>query len=128
MFELKIRNHFSAAHKIVEHAGKCRFLHGHNWNVDVLVQSESLDPIGMAVDFSHLKAALKEILAPLDHVYLNDLPLFSTVEKNPTAENISRHIFNEMGGRLREIAPQARVARVDVYETDTCSASYFEVL
>ena len=126
MFELKIRNHFSAAHKILEHQGKCRFLHGHNWNVDVIVHAENLDRIGMAVDFSHLKSALKEIIDPLDHVCLNDLPLFSSVENNPTAENISRHIFFEMGSRLRHLAPHARIARVDVYETDTCSASYFE--
>ena len=126
MYELKIRNHFSAAHKILEHQGKCQFLHGHNWNVDVIVQADSLDRIGMAVDFAHLKASLKEILEPLDHTCLNDLSIFSTVENNPTAENISRHIFNEMRGRVRSLAPQAAVKRVDVYETDTCSASYFE--
>ncbi len=126
MFELKVRSHFSAAHKILEHSGKCQNLHGHNWNVDVTVQSPQLDRIGLAVDFSHLKFTLKEILEPLDHVNLNELTIFSTVETNPTAENLSRHIFNEFRGRIRQLAPQAQVKRVDVYETDTCSASYFE--
>jgi 6-pyruvoyltetrahydropterin/6-carboxytetrahydropterin synthase len=126
MFELKIRNHFSAAHKIVGHQGKCQHLHGHNWNVDVMVQADTLDHIGMAVDFTFLKSALKEIIEPLDHAYLNEISLFATSETNPTAENISRHIFNEMRGRVRLISPQAQVKRVDVYETDTCSASYFE--
>ena len=42
MFELKVRTHFSAAHKILEHPGKCARLHGHNWNVDVTVQAKSL--------------------------------------------------------------------------------------
>jgi 6-pyruvoyltetrahydropterin/6-carboxytetrahydropterin synthase len=126
MFELKVRTHFSAAHQIREHAGKCRFLHGHNWNVDVTVHADQLDRIGLAVDFTDLKEIVKQVITPLDHVNLNDLPLFATVESNPTAENISRHIFNEVQGRLRSVAPHARIKRVDVYETDTCSASYFE--
>src|SRR4051812_40881820 len=100
MFELKVRTHFSAAHRIVEHPGKCAALHGHNWNVDVTVQAAGLDRIGLAVDFSQMKSILKQILNPLDHVNLNDLPQFSSVETNPTAENISKHIFNEMLGKL----------------------------
>jgi 6-pyruvoyltetrahydropterin/6-carboxytetrahydropterin synthase len=126
MFELKVRNHFSAAHKILEHPGKCSHLHGHNWNVDVTIQAAEVDRIGLAVDFSHLKALVKEVIEPLDHVYLNELSLFSTVSTNPTAENRSRHIFNEIKGKLRAVAPQAHVTRVDLYETETCSASYFE--
>ena len=126
MFELKVRSHFSAAHMILEHPGKCRLLHGHNWNVDVTVHADELNRIGLAVDFTDLKSVVKEILQPLDHVCLNDLPHFSRVGSNPTAENISKYIFTEVRGRLRVQAPQARVKRVDVYETDTCSASYFE--
>ena len=126
MFELKVKTHFSAAHRVLEHSGKCANLHGHNWNVEVTVQAQDLNRIGLAVDFSDLKAAVKEVLGPLDHVYLNELPQFSTVETNPTAENVARHIFSEVRGRLRSLAPQATVKRVDVYETDTCSASYFE--
>ena len=126
MFELKVRTHFSAAHKIINHPGKCQYLHGHNWNVDVLVQSRELNHIGMAVDFSDVKKIVKEVIDPLDHSYLNEHPTFSTVENNPTAEVISRYVFNEVRGRLRNIAPHAEVKRVDIYETDTCSASYFE--
>jgi 6-pyruvoyltetrahydropterin/6-carboxytetrahydropterin synthase len=126
MYELKVRSHFSAAHKISEHGGKCANLHGHNWNVDVTVNAPTLNRIGLAVDFSQVKDAVKEVLTPLDHVCLNDLSQFSSVESNPTAENLSRFIFNEVRGRLRGLAPQAQVVRVDVYETETCSASYFE--
>ena len=126
MFELKVRTHFSAAHRIVEHPGKCQNLHGHNWNVDVVVQAQELDRIGLAVDFSIVKAVVKEIIAPLDHVNLNDLPQFSSVTNNPAAENISRYLFNEIRSQLRVAAPQAQVKRIDIYETDTCSASYFE--
>jgi 6-pyruvoyltetrahydropterin/6-carboxytetrahydropterin synthase len=126
MFELKVKTHFSAAHRVLEHSGKCANLHGHNWNVEVTVQAQDLNRIGLAVDFSDLKAVVKDVLGPLDHVYLNELPQFSTVEKNPTAENVARHVFEEVRGRLRGLAPHATVKRVDVFETDTCSASFFE--
>ena len=126
MFELKVRTHFSAAHQILEHPGKCQRLHGHNWNVDVIVQAQELDRIGLAVDFSQIKAVVKEVIDPLDHTHLNELKMFSTTQTNPTAENISRFIFNEVAGLLRNVAPQATVKRVDLYETETCSASYFE--
>lgn len=125
MFEVKVRTHFSAAHKILEHPGKCQRLHGHNWNVDVTLKSPELDRIGMAVDFSHVKDALKEVLTPLDHTYLNELPYFSTLETNPTAERICKFIFESMASRIRNLAPHCEVSRVDVYETDTCSASYY---
>lgn len=126
MFELKIRTHFSAAHKILGHSGKCQYLHGHNWNVDVTVQSEELNDIGLAVDFADIKSVVNEVIKPLDHVNLNELPLFSRPDTNPTAENIAKHIFIETRSRLRSSAPQAMIKRVDIYETDTCSASYFE--
>jgi 6-pyruvoyltetrahydropterin/6-carboxytetrahydropterin synthase len=126
MFELKVRTHFSAAHRLLEHSGKCQYTHGHNWNVDVTVQADQLNRLGLAVDFSQLKSIVKEVIEPLDHVNLNELSFFSTVETNPSAENISRHIFSEIRGRLRSVAPQVLLKRVDIYETDTCSASYFE--
>lgn len=126
MFELKVRTHFSAAHKILEHPGKCARLHGHNWNVDVTVTASQLDRLGLAVDFSTVKDVVKQVIEPLDHVYLNELHMFSTVQTNPTAEVISRYIYNEVAGRLRAVAPQANVKRIDLYETETCSASYFE--
>ncbi len=126
MFELKVRTHFSAAHRIVDHPGKCGRLHGHNWNVDVIIQSSQLNRIGLALDFSQLKEVVKEVINPLDHVNLNDLIDFSSVENNPSAEVISRHIFLQVKGRLRNQFPEVNLRRVDLYETETCSASYFE--
>src|ERR1035441_5651193 len=98
MFELKISTHFSSAHRILEHTGKCEKLHGHNWNVDLTVRTAELNAIGLAVDFADLKKILKDVVEPLDHVYLNELPQFSTVASNPTAENVSFYIYNQVRG------------------------------
>jgi 6-pyruvoyltetrahydropterin/6-carboxytetrahydropterin synthase len=126
MFELTVRSHFSAAHCVVGHPGKCGNLHGHNWAVIATVQATSLNSIGLAVDFSDLKRSLNEILGLLDHRNLNELSQFSTRECNPTAENVARFVFYELRGRIRDLAPQAKLTRVDIFETDTCSASFLD--
>jgi len=37
MYELKIVNHFAAAHQLEMVAKKCENLHGHNWKVEVFI-------------------------------------------------------------------------------------------
>src|SRR4030067_1173114 len=40
---LTVRSSFSAAHRMLEHEGNCERLHGHNWQVEVTVESGVLD-------------------------------------------------------------------------------------
>ncbi len=75
-YALTVRSSFSAAHRLLEYEGNCDRLHGHNWQVEVTVESEVLDARGMALDFRVMKASLNEILARLDHEYLNEVPPF----------------------------------------------------
>ena len=51
MFELDILRSFSAAHALRGYNGDCANFHGHNWTVQVFIQSETLNEIGIAVDF-----------------------------------------------------------------------------
>ena len=46
---------FDAAHRIRGHAGKCAYLHGHTYHLEVTVTAETLDPIGMVMDFDDLR-------------------------------------------------------------------------
>lgn len=39
MYELTVIVEFEAAHRIVDYPGKCDRLHGHNWSVEVTVDS-----------------------------------------------------------------------------------------
>ena len=48
----------------------------------------------MLADFVDLKKLLRGIAEPLDHVFLNDMPPFTTV--NPTAENMAIYICEKM--------------------------------
>lgn len=92
MFELTVEASFAAAHQLEGHPSPCGRLHGHNWVVALTVEGEELAPSGMVVDFKVLRGVLQEVVAELDHRYLNELPFFRNGTP-PTAENIARYIF-----------------------------------
>jgi 6-pyruvoyltetrahydropterin/6-carboxytetrahydropterin synthase len=120
MFEVKIKADFSAAHNLREVGGKCESLHGHNFAVEVAVESEALDEGGMVIDFRLLKAKTKEVLDTLDHRYLNELPFFRN--QNPSSENLAAYIFSEISRRIDQ--GSRRVRRVSVWESETSRATY----
>ncbi len=120
MFEVKVRDHISSAHVLHGYDGPCSRLHGHTWKVEVCLQACDLDPIGLAIDFKVLKNKLKEVLQPLDHVNLNELPAFAGM--NPSTENLARHIYKQM---VSKTAP-LKLKHVEVWESDTASIVYSE--
>jgi len=122
MYEILIKSDFSGAHNIKGYRGRCEELHGHNWKVDARFEIESLNDIGIAVDFKILKARLRNILKKLDHTYLNRLKAFK--RKNPSAENIARYIYGKLKGSIRE--KDIFVKSVSVWESDTSRATYYE--
>jgi 6-pyruvoyltetrahydropterin/6-carboxytetrahydropterin synthase len=121
--EVSIEMEFSSAHALRGYRGKCENTHGHNYKVEVHVRGSRLDSIGLLVDFRELKAATKEIVGYLDHKDINTLPPFD-VALNPSAENLAAYFFHEVGQRIN--SDRVRVHRVKIWETSTCSATYFE--
>jgi 6-pyruvoyltetrahydropterin/6-carboxytetrahydropterin synthase len=119
MYELHFTTHFAAAHNLRGYQGSCERLHGHNWKVDVTLESDRLDSLGMVVDFREVKSTTNSLLEELDHRYLNDLPAFA--EDNPTTENVARWIFGKLDERLPD---GVRVERVTTWESENCGASY----
>lgn len=129
MFELKITDHFAAAHNLREFQGKCENLHGHNWFVEARVRAHETDHIGLVMDFGLIKRHLKNVLDLIDHKYLNDLPEFAeagpTRETNPTSENIARFIFDRLAPKIREDSrDRAWLYSVSAWESDNASATY----
>lgn len=122
---------FCYGHRLLNYAGKCRHLHGHNARAVITLERETLDERGMVEDFSELKRVLRTWLdGEIDHTLLLCradplLPLLQeagervyVVEDNPTAEVIARMIFEyvaEQGFPVVEVA---------LWETDTSHASY----
>jgi 6-pyruvoyltetrahydropterin/6-carboxytetrahydropterin synthase len=117
-----VQRHFSAAHALREYEGACSRLHGHNYQVEVVVARHSLDELGMAMDFGELKRICDEVIEGLDHRLLNDLEPF--VQQNATSERIAEHIFHEIGTRLQKTS--VVLSQVRVWETPTSAATYRE--
>jgi 6-pyruvoyltetrahydropterin/6-carboxytetrahydropterin synthase len=119
VYALTVRTSFSAAHRLREYDGNCERLHGHNWQVEVTVASEVLDDQGIALDFRAIKSAVNDLLAGLDHRYLNEVSPFDRL--NPSSENLARYLFEEME---KKVPPPARMARVTVWESEDARAEY----
>lgn len=121
MYEIKVKGSFSSAHNLREYKGKCEAIHGHNWKVEVILESENLNSEGMVLDFKLAKKLLNQVLDKLDHKYINKIEPFNKV--NPTSENIAKFIFQEM---REKIGDDLKVKKVTVWETENSSASYYE--
>lgn len=112
---------FEAAHRLPNHDGKCRNLHGHSYRLQIevsglVVHHPGHPKDGMLVDFGDLKTAIKyHIWERLDHKYLNeDLPDIGT----PTAENICIWIKSQMPLVMKDFS-DARWEAIRLWETST---------
>ncbi len=121
MFELRIKTHFSAAHRLPGYEGSCADVHGHNWEVEVFVRGDRLNGIGMLIDFRQLRRQVGECLRRLDHSDLNELPEFAS--DPPTSEHIARYLFLALADRIND--ERCRIYRVTVWETHGAAASFF---
>lgn len=119
MYRICITDHFDAAHHLVGYQGACARPHGHRWTIQMNVEGRELDSRGMLIDFKLVKDILEEeVLSKLDHYDLNEIPAFNEGwENNPTAENISKFIYDKLNGiqGLKEVR---------VYESPDSSATY----
>lgn len=122
MFRISKKIKFEAAHILPNHEGKCGRLHGHSWEADIILEDTVLQELGssagMVCDYSHIKAAVADVWEnKLDHHFLNE----TTGLENPTSENLSRWLYEELKPVLGE---QLRAIRI--HETCTSSALYME--
>lgn len=124
VYVISTQAHYDAAHSLRNHPGKCARLHGHRYVVEVALQARELDGAGMAMDFSDLKAILRELAERLDHQNLNEIPPFDRVESS--AENQARWFFEEIRARLPEEHREG-LLYARVWESPTQWAQYGSV-
>lgn len=118
MYEVKVETSFSSAHHLLNYKGKCENMHGHNWKTEITARGENLDRSNILIDFKILKKAANEVMDYLDHKDLNELEEFKN--ESPSSEFIAKFIYKKMKEKINGIY------RVDVWETPTSRASYFE--
>lgn len=118
MFRLRIESHFDASHRIPNHPGKCKNLHGHHYKVEVFVVGNKLDANGIleGSDFINLKQTLTGVTDNFDHAHLND-----AIGDDTSAENISRIIFTELNNK-----GVSNLEKVRVWESPTQYAEYWD--
>ena len=137
------RLEFDAGHRIPNHDGQCRHLHGHRYAIEVTLTGELTNRPGkandgMVLDFGDIKRLTNQHVVELwDHAFLvakedeglvsflGTLPNHKTVimERIPTVENLAdaafailQPIFQEaFGGHLT-------LSAIRLYETPNCWA------
>ncbi len=131
---------FCAGHRLLGHEGRCAFLHGHNYRVEVEVEAvgggTEVDDVGRVVDFSLIKRRLLGWLDEhWDHTFIlwdKDVTALAAVKQaeptkyfllpwNPTAENMARYRLEVVAPHvLEDLGVVAR--RVAVWETEESCA------
>ena len=118
-------------HTLNNYQGACHRLHGHNYQLEVMVKSEGLDKSGFVMDFGDLKNVVNGILdQEYDHYFLVDekdsraekLKTLGalTVPFEPTAENLVISIAT----RIQRGLPGVSIVleQVTLWETSTSKA------
>jgi len=93
--ELTVEFGFSAAHHLAQAAGRCRHMHGHDYNLFVTIDGPVRDDDGMVMDFHEIDDIVQQqVIGQLDGTDLNALL------SCPTAERIAEWIFAQLDPRL----------------------------
>jgi 6-pyruvoyltetrahydropterin/6-carboxytetrahydropterin synthase len=86
-------------HRLMNHKGKCQYLHGHNYLIRVELQGYINDQ-GMIMDFSEVKNQIRTAFEPWDHAFVlhesdpaaSHIRMFSKLillPTHPTAEELA---------------------------------------
>ncbi len=117
MFEITKDFTFSAAHHLnLPNGHPCSRVHGHNYLVRVALRSETINELGMVLDYGDLAPFGEYINATLDHQDLN------SILAQPTAENVAIHLWFIFGETVPAV--NAFTCAVGVSETPRCWAWY----
>ncbi len=125
--------YFCYGHRLMNHPGKCRNLHGHSVKASISIKQESLNEQGMVCDFADVKDCVEGFIDKvLDHNFLlhkNDpiIPAllanneqFLAIDEHPTAEVLSKMIY-------QHVKQQGfNVDQVVLWETASANACYRE--
>ena len=125
---------FDSAHRLINHESKCRMLHGHRYVVEASFCAKKLDDVGRVIDFG----VIREVLGSWIDEYFDHNTILSIADKklgdeiskntqqkiyylpnNPTAENIAKHLLEEICPKIF-INFDAECVAIKLYETPNC--------
>lgn len=133
MYSITKDVYFCYGHRLMNHQGKCKNLHGHSVKASVTIKQEYLDDQSMVCDFSDIKESVESYINTyLDHNFLLHkkdpiIPMlkqqnerFLVLEDHPTAEIISKMIYQHLKQE------GFNIDKVTLWETASASACYQE--
>ncbi len=133
MFTITKEVYFCYGHRLMNHPGKCRHLHGHSVKAAISIERETLNDQGMVCDFADINSCVEGYINEyVDHNFLlhKDDPLipaltannerFYALDEHPTAEVLSKMIYRH----LKETGFD--VSQVVLWETASAYACYRE--
>lgn len=146
MIEITRKLEFDAGHRIPNHTGQCRHLHGHRYQLEITVAGNLNDKSGdsdegMLIDFGEIKAIANQYLVDKwDHAFLVSkfdvtvldfllsIPNHKTVilDNVPTVENLAQSAFKILAPLIKQnFNNRVFLSKVRLYETPNCWAEVF---
>jgi 6-pyruvoyltetrahydropterin/6-carboxytetrahydropterin synthase len=134
---------FETGHALYGYDGKCRNVHGHSYKLSVTVLGSPITDtskvkLGMVIDFSDLKAIVKEEIVDLfDHatIFNKNTPHFELAQRlkaeghhiiladyQPTSENMVLDFAKKIQKRLPE---SIQLYSLKLQETDSSFAEWY---
>ncbi|AFM23468.1 6-pyruvoyl trahydropterin synthase family protein [Desulfomonile tiedjei] len=98
-------------------------LHSHHYEVELLLEGETLDQHGYLVDIVDVENALDEIVSRFRDKTLNDVPDFSGL--NPSIEHFSRIVCTTLSDRIK--ASNVSALEVKIWENEIAWAAFRQV-
>lgn len=115
MYQISKRFEFSASHQLngLPDDHPCSRLHGHNYIVEMVLESDTLNAVGFVRDYRELAIVKDFIDKNLDHRHLNEVIIFQT-----SAENLAKFLYHQFSIHIPELVA------VRVSETPKTWAEY----
>ena len=119
--------HWEMGHRLPEHFGKCKNVHGHSYKMIVEIEGDIMQS-GMVMDYYDLAKIIRPVVEDMDHafmVYKEDKDIIALLEKlkskmiivdfHSTVENICIYIM----GKIKNAGFPVNVKnlRLRIYET-----------
>ena len=123
----------SYAHRLLNHPGKCRRVHGHNGKIEVTVEGPFNSDTGMVIDFDIITSTIGrliedtldhkiilEVKDPLiEHLHIEEVVL---LESPPTAEVLARMVYRWTIDSLYVPCKEVEKVEVKFWETPSSYA------
>jgi 6-pyruvoyltetrahydropterin/6-carboxytetrahydropterin synthase len=132
MYKIRKMFKFEAAHALSSaYSEECLNVHGHSYKVEVIISSNILNKDGMVVDFKMLKEIVNPLIGVFDHgIIVADGTICKeakgrlVVPFNPTAENMAKHLYENMLPILEHLIKGMSKLTIRVHETESGYAQF----